>query len=93
MVVAHAVRFIHGYVTLNFDNWIIGGVLFMDGVEIKALDRYPGFEAVFDAEERCIGLVFHSNKFPFLRAFFSCTEACIYYGMTSEEAVQAYFDS
>lgn len=64
----------------------------MDRVEIKDLDRYPGFEVVFDAE-RCIGLVFLSNKFPFFRAFFSCTDACIYYGMTSVEAVQAYFDS
>ena len=64
----------------------------MADFEIQALDRYPGFEIVFDAEGQCIGLVFRSNKFPYPRAFFSCSEASVYYGNSSLEAVLASYD-
>lgn len=51
----------------------------------------PGFEAVFNEDDKCIGVVYNSRRAPWKRAFFAYNDGCFYYGMTSQAAVLAFF--
>lgn len=51
----------------------------------------PDFEAVFNEDDKCIGVVNNSRRAPWKRAFFAYNDGCFYYGMTSQDAVLAFF--
>lgn len=66
----------------------------MDGIEIKAVPALGvDYEAVFDSDGKCIGVVNNSRKYPYRRMFFAYADGDFYNGMTSQEAVQAFFNS
>ena len=50
-----------------------------------------GFEAVFNEDGKCIGVVTASYNYPWKRAFFAYNDGCFYFGMTSPDAVLAFF--
>lgn len=65
----------------------------MDGIEIKAVPALGvDYEAVFDSDGKCIGVVNNSRRYPWKRMFFAYADGGFYYGMTSLEAVQRYFN-
>lgn len=66
----------------------------MELIVIKAVPALgQNYEAVFDSDGKCIGVVKDSRNYPYRRMFFAYADGGFYYGMTSLEAVQAFFDS
>lgn len=66
----------------------------MDGIVIKAVPALGvDYEAVFNSDGQCIGVINNSRRYPWKRAFFAYADGGFYYGMTSREAVLAFLDS
>ena len=52
---------------------------------------YGGLEAVYDLQDRCIGVIVKSRRFPYTKAFFCCINSKIYHGFDSLGVVIDYF--
>lgn len=52
---------------------------------------YPGLRAVYDLQDRCIGVVVKSRKYPFRFVFFCFDNSELYYGYDPLGAVLMRF--